>query len=81
MTVGTKTMLAGTPGFQSPEQLKAESVGIPSNVYAFGGTPEWASFVWLVSETLKNIYNTYPTLADSKVLHPCVLLCETTIMP
>ena len=37
MTVGTKTMLAVTPGFQSPEQLKAESVGMPSNVYAFGG--------------------------------------------
>ena len=37
MTVGTRTMLAGTPGFQSPEQLKAEPVGIPSDVYAFGG--------------------------------------------
>ena len=37
MAVGTKSMLAGTPGFQSPDQLKAESVGIPSDVYAFGG--------------------------------------------
>ena len=30
-------MFAGTSGFQSPEQLKAESVGMPSVVYAFGG--------------------------------------------
>ena len=35
--MGTKTMFAGTPGFQSPEQLKAKSVGMPSDVYAFGG--------------------------------------------
>ena len=34
--VGTKTMLAGSPGFQPPEQLRAESVGIESDVYAFG---------------------------------------------
>ena len=27
----------GTPGFQSPEQLKSESVGMPSDVYVFGG--------------------------------------------
>lgn len=35
--MGTKTMLAGTPGYQSPEQLKGESVGLSSDVYAFGG--------------------------------------------
>jgi serine/threonine protein kinase len=29
-------MMAGTPGFQSPEQLRAEEVGIASDVYAFG---------------------------------------------
>lgn len=29
-------MLAGSPGFQSPEQLKSESTGPPSDVYAFG---------------------------------------------
>lgn len=34
--VGTKTMLAGSPGFQPPEQLRAHSVGIESDVYAFG---------------------------------------------
>jgi serine/threonine protein kinase len=34
--IGTKTMLAGSPGFQSPEQLRSESTGPPSDVYAFG---------------------------------------------
>lgn len=34
--MGTKTMMAGTPGYQAPEQLRAESVGIHSDVYAFG---------------------------------------------
>ena len=47
--VGTKTMLAGSPGFQPPEQLKSESVGLPSDIYAiravllviFGETQVW----------------------------------------
>ena len=34
--IGTKTMLAGSPGFQSPKQLRNESVGMPSDVYALG---------------------------------------------
>ena len=33
---GTKTMLAGTPGFQPPEQLMAESYDERADVYAFG---------------------------------------------
>ena len=32
--IGTKTMLAGSPGFQPPEQLQNKSVGLPSDVYA-----------------------------------------------
>lgn len=36
-SIGTKTMLAGSPGYQSPEQLRAESTGPASDVYAFGG--------------------------------------------
>ena len=35
--LGTRTMLAGSPGYQSPEQLRTESIGPPSDVYAFGG--------------------------------------------
>ena len=34
--VRTKTMLACSPGFQPPEQLRNESLGIPSGVYALG---------------------------------------------
>ena len=34
--LGTKTMMAGTPGYQAPEQLRAQSVGIHTDVYAFG---------------------------------------------
>lgn len=30
-------MLAGTPGFQPPEQLRAESIGTACDVYAYGG--------------------------------------------
>ena len=30
-------MLAGTPGFQPPEQLRAEAIGTPCDVYAYGG--------------------------------------------
>ena len=30
-------MLAGSPGYQSPGQLRAESTRPPSDVYAFGG--------------------------------------------
>ena len=45
-----KTMLAGSPGFQSPQQLKGESIGTPTDVYiclgscgfvAFGETQVW----------------------------------------
>ena len=41
-SVGTKTMLAGSPGYQSPDQLRAESIGVECDVYAFGGVTESA---------------------------------------
>lgn len=34
--VGTRTMLAGSPGYQAPEQLRAESLGPHCDIYAFG---------------------------------------------
>ena len=48
---GTATMRAGTPGFQSPEQLKGEGLGISCDVFAmggvltelFGGQPLWGN--------------------------------------
>ena len=39
-TIGSKTMLAGTPGFQPPEQLRAESIGTACDVCAYGGVLE-----------------------------------------
>jgi len=47
--LGTRTLQAGTPGFQAPEQLKAETVDQLCDVYAFGvvlielfgGKPVW----------------------------------------
>ena len=36
-TVGSKTMLAGSPGFQAPEQLSGKHIGVQSDIYAYGG--------------------------------------------
>ena len=36
-SIGTRTMMAGSPGFQPPEQLRSESIGPHCDVYAFGG--------------------------------------------
>jgi serine/threonine protein kinase len=52
VVMGTRTMMAGTPGYQSPEQLRAQSVGPPTDVYAFGcivlvtysGKQPWSGF-------------------------------------
>lgn len=49
--LGTATMNSGTPGFQSPEQLKGEGLEISTDVFAlggvltelFGGKPLWQS--------------------------------------
>ena len=35
-TIRTKTILTGTPGFQPPEQLRSESIGLTSDIYALG---------------------------------------------
>ena len=34
--MGTRTMMAGSPGYQAPEQLRAESLGPHCDIYAFG---------------------------------------------
>ena len=34
--LGTKTIQSGTPGFQAPEQLRAETIDVGADVYAFG---------------------------------------------
>ena len=50
--------MAGTPGYQAPEQLKAERVGVYSDVYAFGciilvlysGIPIWPAWAHTFSD-------------------------------
>ena len=34
--IGTRIMMAGLPGYQAPEQLRAESLGPHCDVYTFG---------------------------------------------
>ena len=49
-SAGSKTMLAGSPGFQAPEQLSGTHIGVESNVYTlwvvlsvlFGEQPVWS---------------------------------------
>ena len=63
--IGTRTMLAGTPGFQSPEQLRNESVGLPSDVYALG-----AVLLVLFGES-----PVWPTLAPYQIMYK-VAVCN-----
>ena len=47
---GSKTMLAGSPGFEAPEQLSGTHIGVESDVYTlgavlsvlFGERPVWS---------------------------------------
>ena len=49
--MGTATKMAGTPGFQSPEQLKGETMSVSSDIYSlgavftelFGKRPIWSN--------------------------------------
>ena len=36
-SIGTRTVMAGSPGFQPPEQLRSKSIGPHCDVYAYGG--------------------------------------------
>ena len=52
-------MAAGTLGFQSPEQLKGEGIGIHSDVYAelFGGEPLWSGLLSLKKVMMYSLRN------------------------
>ena len=65
--IGTKIMLAGSPGFQSPEQLRNESIGLPSDVYALG-----AVLLVLFGEA-----PVWPALAPFQILYK-VSVCHET---
>ena len=64
---GTRTMLAGTPGFQSPEQLQASSIGIECDVYAIGA-------VMVVTFTEKPLW---PSLNPFQIIHKVTVEKET----
>ena len=54
--IGTRTMMTGSPGFQAPEQLRAESLGPHCDIYAFGchdsNIPGKSTMAW--TEPLSN---------------------------
>ena len=64
--IGTKTTLAGSPGFQSPEQLRNESTGLPSDVYALG-----AVLLVLFGES-----PVWPALAPFQIMYKVVVCYE-----
>ena len=72
--IGTRTMLAGTPGFQPPEQLQAQSIGIHCDVYAVGA-------VVLVLFTERPLW---PSLTPFQIMHKVTIENEkpdTTSLP
>ena len=57
---GTATKLAGTPAFQSPEQLMGEDMTISTDVYALGvelfrGKPIWETYAIMCQVSVKGI--------------------------
>lgn len=64
---GTRTMLAGTPGFQPPEQLQASSIGIECDVYAVGA----------VLVVLFNELPLWPSLTPFQIMHKVTIERET----
>lgn len=80
-------MAAGTPGFQAPEQLKGEGLGISCDVYAFGGIlvelfgeePLWKNTPFhtiMYKVAVEGIYPSYthlPMFVQSVVKH-CLCL-------
>ena len=73
-TIGTKTMLTGTPGFQPPEQLRSESIGLTSDIYALGA-------VLLVLFSEKPVW---PKLSPYQIMFKVTVSGEkpdTTVLP
>ena len=73
-TIGTKTMLTRTPGFQPPEQLRSESIGLTNDIYALGA-------VLLVLFSEKPVW---PKLSPYQIMFKVTVSGEkpdTTILP
>ena len=84
---GTATKLAGTPGFQSPEQLMGEAMTISTDVYAlgailtelFGGKPIWENISQLCAKvSVKGIMPKTDHLPPSiqNIVKKCLCLAE-----
>lgn len=72
-SIGTTTMLSGSPGFQSPEQLRAESIGLECDVYAYG-----AVIYVTVTET-----SLWPGLSHYQIMQKVTsnVKPDTTVLP
>ena len=74
-------MLAGSPGFQSPEQLRSESTGPPSDVYAFGALavvlykrcPLWPGLYYyqIMNKVTSNVYPSTDGVPAVLAVLPC----------
>lgn len=90
--LGTATKSAGTPGFQSPEQLKGESMSISSDIYAlgavmtelFGGKPIWenmSSHTIILNVAIKGIMPNIDHLSQpiKDIVRGCLCPLETRL--
>ena len=84
-------MLAGSPGYQSPEQLRSESCVIPSDVYAFGAltvvvlkeSALWPglNFFQIMQKVTNNEHPSVDALMDLlKVLRPYVSVASVKLL-
>ena len=90
-SIGTKTMLAGSPGYQSPEQLRSESLGVPSDVYAFGGvmvvvlkeSPLWPglNFFQIMNKVTSGETPNTDGIADTIVIVCKQCFCDINLRP
>ena len=68
--LGTKTIQSGTPGFQAPEQLRAEAIDVGADVYAFGALiielfgeePVWKGLTPYLKVALNDVFPDYSRL-------------------
>ena len=87
---GTATKLAGTPGFQSPEQLRGDDVTCSADIYAlgailtklFGGKPIWgnlSSYAIMCKVSVKGAMPKidHSPLSIKKIVNMC--LCEAEV--
>ena len=86
-TMTSSTMMAGTPGFQAPEQLKGEKLSPKCDVYAFGGVvtelfgckplwPKMSAYRIMVTVTVEGAFPETNHLPEK--IREVTALCFTT---